>query len=65
MLIYSASVSLVAFDGEEVDVRVCSSIGEPGERRQEDYTFSVPAATAPDDLRDWLRQALAAAIESI
>lgn len=63
--IYSACLCLSCIQGEAVTLSVHSSHRVGDDLRKEDYQITLDVTNAPDDLRDWLRQALAMAVEAI
>ena len=63
--IYSACLSISCIDGEAVSLSVHSTHRVGDDVRHEDYQLTLDATQPVDDLRDWLRQALAEAVEAI
>lgn len=64
--LYTVQISVQQRIGRDVKVRIYSSIGNSADTdRREDFELSVVQDEEPDDLRDWLRMALAALCEAI
>lgn len=63
---YTASISMQQRDTKDFVVRVYAGVMEDvGDSRNEDFQFTVHQGETPEDLRDWLRMAFAAATEAI
>lgn len=62
---YTACISIQQRVGDALSVSVHGTEGLGAEARMEHITFDVEQHEEPEDLRDWLRMALAAACEAL
>lgn len=63
--LFTVSMTVQQRIGQDVKVRVYSANGVAPDQRTEDYALVVVQGEQPEDLRDWLRLALAAVVEAL
>lgn len=63
--LYSGNISFHQAVGKELRVNVYGITRVDGETRDETFSFLVAQPEVPEDLRDFLRMALATACESL
>ena len=63
--LYSICMSVSGYVGQEVHLTGSASENDGTKTQLHDIKITLPEITQAEDFRDWLRQALAAAVEAL
>jgi hypothetical protein len=63
--LHTVSITIQEREGRPTTVRVFGSVQRDGTLRQETFDMELGSTEDPDDLRDWMRQVLAMAVEAL